>query len=118
MARATTVIARSARRRDRIGTGFGPFFVFLPPSFGYRLGVSAKRMLVVATAPVEEAVLRDRVREHSGSDAEVRVVAPASDLAATPAGWRRTRPRRRRNASAWPSPNVSWVTAKVTSEGR
>jgi hypothetical protein len=42
-------------------------------------------MLVVATAPVEDAVLRDRVREHAGPDAEVRVVAPASDLAATPA---------------------------------
>jgi hypothetical protein len=46
-------------------------------------------MLVVATAPVEDAVLRDRVREHAGPDAEVRVVAPASDLAATPAGRRK-----------------------------
>jgi hypothetical protein len=42
-------------------------------------------MLVVATAPVEEAVLRDRVREHAGPDAEVRVVVPASDL--SPLEW-------------------------------
>jgi hypothetical protein len=42
-------------------------------------------LLVVATAPVEEAVLRDRVREHAGPDAEVRVVAPASDL--SPLEW-------------------------------
>ena len=42
-------------------------------------------MLVVATAPVEETVLRDRVREHAGPDAEVRVVAPASDL--SPLEW-------------------------------
>jgi nucleotide-binding universal stress UspA family protein len=41
--------------------------------------------LVVATAPVEDAVLRDRVREHAGPDAEVRVVAPASDL--SPLEW-------------------------------
>jgi hypothetical protein len=47
--------------------------------------VSAKRLLVVATAPVEEAVLRDRVREHSGPGVEVRVVAPASDL--SPLEW-------------------------------
>jgi hypothetical protein len=47
--------------------------------------VTAKRLLVVATAPVEEAVLRDRVREHAGPDAEVRVVAPASDL--SPLEW-------------------------------
>ena len=47
--------------------------------------MSAKRLLVVATAPVEEAVLRDRVREHAGPDAEVRVVAPASDL--SPLEW-------------------------------
>jgi nucleotide-binding universal stress UspA family protein len=47
--------------------------------------VSAKRLLVVATAPVEEAALRDRMREHAGQDAEVRVVAPASDL--SPLEW-------------------------------
>ncbi|HEY3070939.1 MAG TPA: hypothetical protein VGJ34_11560, partial [Gaiellaceae bacterium] len=45
-----------------------------------------KRLLVVATAPVEPELLRDRVREHAGSpDAEVRVVAPASDL--SPLQW-------------------------------
>jgi hypothetical protein len=42
-------------------------------------------MLVVATAPVEPELLRDRVREHAGADAEVRVVAPASDL--SPLQW-------------------------------
>jgi hypothetical protein len=47
--------------------------------------VSVKRLLVVATAPVEETVLRDRVREHAGPDAEVRVVAPASGL--SPLEW-------------------------------
>jgi nucleotide-binding universal stress UspA family protein len=47
--------------------------------------VSAKRLLVVATAPVEDAVLRARVREHAGPNAEVRVVAPASDL--SPLEW-------------------------------
>jgi hypothetical protein len=37
--------------------------------------------LVVPTVPVQEAILRDLVREHTGSeDAEVRVVAPAADL--------------------------------------
>jgi hypothetical protein len=59
-------------------------FSFLPLS-GIGRDVSAKRLLVVATAPVEEAVLRDRVREHSGPGVEVRVVAPASDL--SPLEW-------------------------------
>jgi hypothetical protein len=47
--------------------------------------VSAKRLLVVATVPVERDVLRDRVHEHAGEDAEVRIVAPASDL--SPLQW-------------------------------
>lgn len=48
--------------------------------------MSAKRLLVVATVPVEESVLRDRVRSHTGSeDTEVRIVAPASDL--SPLQW-------------------------------
>jgi nucleotide-binding universal stress UspA family protein len=47
--------------------------------------MSAKRLLVVATVPVEERILRDRVREHAGQDAEVRIVAPASDL--SPLEW-------------------------------
>ena len=51
-------------------------FSFLPLS-GIGRDVSAKRLLVVATAPVDEAVLRDSVREHVGPDAEVRVVAEA-----------------------------------------
>jgi hypothetical protein len=59
-------------------------FSFLPLS-GIGRDVSAKRLLVVATAPVDEAVLRESVREHVGPDAEVRVVAPASDL--SPLEW-------------------------------
>jgi hypothetical protein len=47
--------------------------------------VSGKRVLVVATAPVDNSLLRDRLREHAGPDAEVRVVAPASDL--SPLQW-------------------------------
>jgi hypothetical protein len=65
--------------------GFGEYPVFLPPSFGYRRDVSPKRLLVVATVPVEESVLRSRVREHAGAEAEVRIVAPASDL--SPLQW-------------------------------
>jgi hypothetical protein len=41
--------------------------------------------LVVTTTPVDESVLRDRLREHAGPDAEVRVVAPASDV--SPLEW-------------------------------
>jgi hypothetical protein len=41
--------------------------------------------LVVATVPVDGDVLRDRVQEHAGEDAEVRIVAPASDL--SPLQW-------------------------------
>jgi hypothetical protein len=47
--------------------------------------VSPKRLLVVATVPIEESLLRDRVRAHAGSDAEVRIVAPAADL--SPLRW-------------------------------
>jgi hypothetical protein len=42
-------------------------------------------LLVVATVPVEAGLLRDRVHEHAGDDAEVRIVAPASDL--SPLQW-------------------------------
>jgi hypothetical protein len=44
-----------------------------------------KKLLVVATAPVEPGPLRDAVREHGGDEAEIRVVAPASDL--SPLQW-------------------------------
>ena len=44
-----------------------------------------KKLLVVATAPVEPGPLRDAVRNHSGEDAEIRIVAPASDL--SPLQW-------------------------------
>jgi hypothetical protein len=47
--------------------------------------VGARRLLVVTTVPVEPEVLRDRVREHAGDGAEVRIVAPASDL--SPLQW-------------------------------
>ena len=47
--------------------------------------MSPRRLLVVTTVPVEGGVLRDRVREHAGADAEVRIVAPASDL--SPLQW-------------------------------
>jgi hypothetical protein len=46
----------------------------------------SRRLLVVTTAPVAGEALRERVREHAGSDdAEVRVVAPASDV--SPLEW-------------------------------
>jgi hypothetical protein len=47
--------------------------------------VSAKRLLVVATAPVEASELRECLRDHTGPDAEVRVVAPASNV--SPLKW-------------------------------
>ena len=59
-------------------------FSFLPLS-GIGCDVSPKRLLVVATLPVEGDLLRDRVREHAGEEAEVRIVAPASDL--SPLQW-------------------------------
>ena len=47
--------------------------------------MSPRRLLVVTTVPVQGDVLRDRVREHAGDEAEVRIVAPASDL--SPLEW-------------------------------
>jgi hypothetical protein len=44
-----------------------------------------KKLLVVATAPVEPGPLREAVREHAGEEAEIRVVAPASDV--SPLQW-------------------------------
>ena len=44
-----------------------------------------KKLLVIATAPVEPGPLRDAVREHAGDAAEIRVVAPASDV--SPLQW-------------------------------
>jgi hypothetical protein len=44
-----------------------------------------KKLLVVATAPIEAGPLRDAVREHAGDEAEIRVVAPASDV--SPLQW-------------------------------
>ena len=39
-----------------------------------------RRLLVVATASVPAAALRESVRSHAGEDAETLVVAPASDI--------------------------------------
>jgi hypothetical protein len=39
-----------------------------------------RRVLVVATASVPAAALRASVRAHAGEDAELLVVAPASDI--------------------------------------
>ena len=39
-----------------------------------------KKLLVIATAPVESGPLRDAVREHAGDEAEIHVVAPAADV--------------------------------------
>jgi hypothetical protein len=44
-----------------------------------------KKLLVVTTAPVDPGPLREAVRSHSGEDAEIRIVAPASDL--SPLQW-------------------------------
>ena len=44
-----------------------------------------KKLLVVATARVEPGPLREAVREHAGDEAEIRVLAPASDV--SPLQW-------------------------------
>jgi hypothetical protein len=44
-----------------------------------------KKLLVVATTPVEAGPLREAVRSHSGDEAEIRIVAPASDI--SPLQW-------------------------------
>jgi len=44
-----------------------------------------KRVLVVATAPVDQAELRSRLQEKTGGEAEIKVVAPASDV--SPLQW-------------------------------
>jgi hypothetical protein len=40
----------------------------------------ARRLLVVVTKPVADDVLRELVRSRAGDDAEMLVVAPASDI--------------------------------------
>jgi hypothetical protein len=48
--------------------------------------MTVRKLLVVATAPVDGEALRRAVREHLGDDeAEVRIVAPAADL--SPLEW-------------------------------
>jgi hypothetical protein len=44
-----------------------------------------KKLLVVATAPVEAGPLREAVRRHFGDEAEIRIVAPASHV--SPLQW-------------------------------
>jgi hypothetical protein len=44
-----------------------------------------RRVLVVATTPLSDEAARERVREQAGEDAEVLVVAPASDV--SPLQW-------------------------------
>jgi hypothetical protein len=44
-----------------------------------------KRVLVVATASVDQQALRARLRERTGDGAEIKVVAPASDV--SPLQW-------------------------------
>jgi hypothetical protein len=39
-----------------------------------------RRLLIVVTAEVADGALRDLVRAHAGDDAEMRVVAPASEI--------------------------------------
>ena len=60
-----------------------PFSFF--PNSGTRYGMDRKKLLVVATARVEPGPLREAVREHAGDEAEIRVVAPASDV--SPLQW-------------------------------
>ncbi|MDQ3669451.1 MAG: hypothetical protein M3377_04095 [Actinomycetota bacterium] len=48
--------------------------------------MTARRLLVVTTAPLRGDLLREQIREHAGGgDAEVRVVAPASKI--SPIKW-------------------------------
>lgn len=47
--------------------------------------MAARRLLVVTTAPVPDAVLRERVRRHTEGEAEVKIVAPAADV--SPLQW-------------------------------
>jgi hypothetical protein len=48
--------------------------------------LASRRLLVVTTVPVEDAVLRREVRRHTGGeDAELKIVAPAAKL--SPLEW-------------------------------
>jgi universal stress protein family protein len=52
----------------------------------YSQGMAGARILVVTTASVEPATLREEVLRHVGDDgAEVKIVAPASDV--SPLQW-------------------------------
>jgi hypothetical protein len=80
----------------------------------------SRKLLVVATAPVDEATIRDEVRRHSGGvEAEVRVVAPAADL--SPLQWlaneeddaRADAERRAEETAAAAGPEAARVEASV-----
>lgn len=48
--------------------------------------MSVRRLLVVATAPIDDETLREHVRSHTDdAGAEVRIVAPAADV--SPLQW-------------------------------
>jgi hypothetical protein len=80
----------------------------------------ARKLLVVATAPVDEETVRSEVRRHSGEEkAEVRVVAPAAELSALQ--WlaneeddaRTQAERRAQQAAAAAEPEAARVEASV-----
>lgn len=72
----------------------------------------SRRILVVTTAPVEGDALRERLREHAGGeDAELRVVATASDL--SPLDWLATDEDEARREAA---ERAAGVEAAVTPE--
>ena len=80
----------------------------------------ARRLLVVATAPVDESTLREELgRRSAPEDAEVRVVAPFSEL--SPLQWlaneeddaRRSAEERAQSIAAAAEPEASQVEAQV-----
>jgi len=80
----------------------------------------ARRLLVVATASVDESTLREELGRRSGAEeAEVRVVAPFSEL--SPLQWlaneedeaRRSAEERARSVAAAADPEASQVEAQV-----
>jgi hypothetical protein len=80
----------------------------------------SRKLLVVATAPVDEETVREEVRRHSGEEeAEVRVVAPAAEL--SPLQWlaneedeaRARAEARAEDAAAAADPEAARVEASV-----
>src|SRR6185295_15952067 len=75
----------SSRRGSRMPRFSALRSFFILPNSGNGLFVDRKRLLVVATTPVDAGPLREAVRDRSGADAEIRIVAPATDL--SPLQW-------------------------------